>query len=58
MKRYIKVFTDTNENKAIAEANTWAEKYNEKIISATLTIRAFSHVSDRYHLTVVFEKEN
>lgn len=57
MKTYIKVFSDSSEYKAVAAANAWAEKHNEKIISATLAIRSFKTVSDWYHLTVVFEKE-
>lgn len=57
MKRYIKVFTNSNEFKAVAEANAWAEKHNETIVSANLAIRSFKTVSDWYHLTVIFEKE-
>lgn len=56
MKTYIKVFTDSSEYKATTEANTWAERHNEKIISATLAIRD-CRISDYYYLTVVFEKE-
>ena len=57
MKRYIKVFTNKSEANVVREANSWAEKYQETIISATLMIRAFQTISDYYHLTVVFERE-
>jgi hypothetical protein len=56
MKRYIKVFDDSSEYKATTEANAWAERHNEKIISATLAIKD-CRISDYYYLTVVFEKE-
>ena len=57
MKRYIKVFSDANEHKVVTEANNWAERCNEKIISANLTIRSYKTISDWYHLIVVLEKE-
>lgn len=57
MKRYIKVFTDKSEFNVTREANSWAEKHQETIVSASLTIRAFNTISDWYHLTVVFERE-
>lgn len=56
MKRYIKVFTDKDNFNVVREANSWAEKYNEKIVSATLAIKD-CHISDYYYLTVVFEEE-
>ena len=57
MRRYIKIFSDESEYAVAAEANAWAERHKETIISASLEIRAFSHIRDQYHLTVVFEKE-
>ena len=57
MKRYVKMFTDKSEFNVTKEVNDWAEKYQETIISASLTVRPFNTSSDWYYLVVVFEKE-
>jgi hypothetical protein len=57
MKRYVKVFLDKSEYSVTREANDWAEKYQETIISASLTIRPSKNGLDWHYLVVVFEKE-
>lgn len=58
MNTYIKIFSGDSSNEVVYEANEWAEKYNEEIISATHEVRAFSYSTDRHYLTVVFKEKN
>lgn len=56
MKTYIRIFEGTTYDDLAGMANSWAEKTNEEIVSATLTIRSFDYTSDDAYLTVVFKR--